>query len=348
MKKSSFAYILALGGLVACQGEPRSSSSQSIIGGQTDPTLDAVVLVGHREGQGMMCSGTLVTPDVVLTARHCVAVSPGQGPKCPIDGEGTTLDTLHAAERILVYAADSLEDPTGHYLKVAEILSLPNGATRPICGADVVALVLAQPATIAAVAPLLDPAVAMGDAITVVGFGESSPLDDKTSGTRKRSVAKVIHVGKRAANIFAGVMSMADDDFALDQGPCGGDSGGPALNALGRLVGVMSRGNFGSCRNMVYTALAPHADWLRAVGMDSSRRLQIAPPSWAPQPTDLGADTLPLTMDGGNVGDMQHDGSTTPPAPPSGGGGCAVGERPTPAWATTLALILLGLCWRRR
>ncbi len=90
--------------LAACaaEGERASSTASPIIEGvDSDASHDAVVLLEHYEGGTRVgasaCSGILITPKVVLTARHCVSETQEGGIACsstgkPISGGGVKAD----------------------------------------------------------------------------------------------------------------------------------------------------------------------------------------------------------------------------------------------------------------
>ena len=59
--------------LSTIDGETTGSSASTIAGGEPAPEEWAVV--GLLNGHGA-CSGTLIAPNLVLTAHHCVADSP--------------------------------------------------------------------------------------------------------------------------------------------------------------------------------------------------------------------------------------------------------------------------------
>src|SRR5204863_5796765 len=73
----------------------------------------------------------------------------------------------------------------------------------------------------------------------------------------------------------------------VDLGACSGDSGGPALDGDGRILGIMSRGRADSCSEVTYTRLDRHASWLRAVVVRASKERGVDPPGWAVQPLGM-------------------------------------------------------------
>src|SRR2546430_11092494 len=81
------APVLVLVAACSSTSSPKSESTGTtaspIINGQLDTTHDAVVAIALQQGnEGGLCSGTIVKIDAatnigwVLTAAHCVAISP--------------------------------------------------------------------------------------------------------------------------------------------------------------------------------------------------------------------------------------------------------------------------------
>ena len=64
-------------------------------------------------------------------------------------------------------------------------------------------------------------------------------------------------------------------------GPCSGDSGGPALDAEGRVIGVVSRGK-DPCVEPVFGDVATRATWLRAEALRLANAADQEPPAWTP------------------------------------------------------------------
>lgn len=314
--------------LVACSesagpAEHAAVISQAVIDGRLDAATKAVVMTGNPD---MMCSGVIVSADVVLTAAHCVGGAPGPGRCQDIPYPATLVGPANA----YVYAGDSADDPAARRLVVAQVIPLPDA--KSLCGNDLVALRLARPATVEAIAPRLDSPPLVGGAVSVVGFGNVVPADADSSGARRRrDDATITHVGARAAS--ASESELTAGDFAVSIGPCQGDSGGPALDGQGSIVGIMSRGKAPLCTEMAYTRLDAHAEWLRGVVRDAARLRDVDPPPWA-------RDETVAAPDGG---DAAPPPATAPPSgPPSS---CSSGGS---AGTSPLGLLAAALLFARR
>ncbi len=85
-----------------------------------------------------------------------------------------------------------------------------------------------------------------------------------------------------------------------DHGICNGDSGGPAIDGDGFVIGVTSRGPMG-CDNPIYGSLLGHADWIREAGHRAALDGAYAEPDWVRGP-QVTSPAQPTTLDLGVTG----------------------------------------------
>lgn len=268
----------ALLALSACGGAARNDSEawgatiQPVFGGAPAPNDTAVVAVINFAGG--QCSGSLIAPNLVLTARHCVADSAKKEVQV-VCGE-TPFKAPKSAGAIWVVPLARVSEDPDDYLAVAEI-RMAADQDADLCGTDVALLRLKEP--LAGVAPL-DPRVAepvvASEPYSVVGFGRDESLADAPSGERKRLDELEVVCG-RGDCPSADVRS---NEWVGSGGPCQGDSGGPALDAEGRVIGVVSRGNAG-CTDPVFSDVATRAAWLQNEAVLAARSAGQKPPAWA-------------------------------------------------------------------
>jgi hypothetical protein len=224
---------------------------------------DGVVAIGTSlDGDSAhvtLCSGALVAPNLVLTARHCVSKAITSTPSC--DARGRSHNGAHLADDpkpwdIAIYV--------GQHVRVDRDVPRAHGAgilhtkTQFLCDADVAFLVLDRPLVGVAILPMrLNAPVMSGDTVLPVGFGGGAAM---TIGDRvPRRPSTVLAIGP-SANSDTGAV-LGPSEFEVDHATCRGDSGGPAIDArTGEVVGVVSRG--GSCLtdgNHVYTRIDAYA-----------------------------------------------------------------------------------------
>lgn len=276
--------LAALAGCSAAPAEPTAVAAAAIAGGVESQRGAVVAVINPDE----LCSAQLLTPDLVLTARHCAGpvvggtycgpVDGGSGPAAPTGGE-----PFAAGDVIVVLDAFVPAFPNEHET-VAEVITLPGSTGGPLCGNDLALLRLASPVTnVEPIVPRLDLPPLVGEPFVAVGYGQTGGNDVSTAGTR-REIAdrKVTDVDEVASS--SGQLRTVEGEWIADQGPCFGDSGGPAIDGEGRSFGVMSRGAGALCTKMIYGGLAPHAAWLREAALASAKARGVAPPAWTTPP----------------------------------------------------------------
>lgn len=322
--------VLAAAATAGCgaesSGEPLGQWASAIAGGYADTVDHAVVGLRQEASEGTyICTGTLIASNVVLTARHCVAETPSII-ACPATEFGPTV----APETLLVTTEAVMPSGTTEGYRAVEQVLVPEGAPT-ICSRDVALLVLTAPIDGAEATPLdpsLDTPTQPDTVYSAVGFGQTSPDGTGTIGERYRRDDMVVDcAGQECIPGF-----IWDGEWVGDAGLCGGDSGGPALDAEERVFGIASRSGL-NCDAPMYVDLAGWSDWIRVSTRDATTQAGVAVPAWTEPPPD------PVTPDSS---DDEDD------------GGCSIGSAPvsssrSPAWLS-VALLAAGawLCRRRR
>jgi trypsin len=236
-----------------------TGADPTIFGGARDDDRDSSSgVVAVRVGSGgsfELCTGALIAPNVVLSARHCVTKNEGTAVSC--DENGQSANGKHVV-------AD--EDPAtiGVFVGAA-----PNFGTKPhavgravvapksdyLCDADIALIVLdrevvgVEPMPVRVRAP-----VDSGELIRSVGYGQNDSRVPIGTRFRKDDV-QVLAMGK---GVSPSKTPLGPHEFEVGRSICQGDSGGPAVSErTGAVVGVVSRG--GSCSDdygHIYTTTA--------------------------------------------------------------------------------------------
>lgn len=331
-----------------------AQTEQAIVGGETDREHTAVLAIATitAEEQGL-CTGTLIAPNLVLTARHCVVPTESQLVNC----EDSTFAAPYAPTSLWVSAATSVRG--SDLFPVREIsVPLDDGA---LCGADIALLILDGQFSnrIAPHAPRLDSPAARGETFTAVGFG--SALTEGSAGTRRGIDGLEVVCGPedcRAPEL------LTTTEFVGEQAVCEGDSGGPALDGDKQILGVASRTGE-DCGFAVYSAVTPWRDWIIEVAARAEGVGNYDAPAWlaSARAGDSGSESelpgeeplpgpeMSEAEDPSDIGDdVLGDGAA--PQLARSDSGCSVGGDETGssrgAALGALALGLLGWLRRRR
>jgi V8-like Glu-specific endopeptidase len=219
----------------------------NIFGGEGDDDQQAVRgVVALKVGSGgtfELCSGALVAPNVVLTARHCVANSITTSVAC--DAHGRSANGKHVAgeqepSSVAIYTGSA---PKFSQKPEALGKTIVTPKSDYLCDSDIALVILDRAITNVAPLPVrLDSGIRVGETIRSVGYGQNDKRVPIGTRLRKAGVA-VLAMG---SGISESKTALGSHEFEVGRSICQGDSGGPAISEeTGAVIGVVSRG--GDC-----------------------------------------------------------------------------------------------------
>lgn len=268
---AGLSWLLLLGaGLMACSsGAELESESQRIAGGQADSSHDSVFLLLARTPEGSsLCTATLIAPNLLLTARHCISPGSDEHVLC---GASTLGEPYPAGA---MYATN---DPTpredSNVFRAIEV-RVPTQGTDT-CGYDIALVVLSQnvPEAISVPSvPRIDRDVVPGETYTAVGYG----VDAAGRPSGRRMQRSNLNVACEPGSCGGGVEST---EFLGEDGICSGDSGGPAFDTDDKVVGVVSRGG-PDCSTPIYGTVTAWRTFIMDVAAEASGLGHYEAPFW--------------------------------------------------------------------
>lgn len=265
-----------------------SSQTQAIKNGEVDQTSTAVVgLALQRGGGASVCTGTLIAPNLVLTARHCVSqLSSRRGIQCG----STTFEGTYGADSILVTTETYLRE-TRNFYRVSDIHTRDS---NEVCGNDIALLTLqdevpsseAEPRQ-----PRLEQKAQSGETYTAIGYGRDGNESGSSGVRRILENREVECVGDQCYGRY-----VQGSEWTGSGGTCKGDSGGGAYASDGRVFGILSRGGR-DCSSALYSSVYQHRRWIRTIAGRAASNGGYPTPGWANVGPDSDNDGIPDEYD---------------------------------------------------
>jgi len=211
--------------LTTDDSEPAVQTSQAIVHGALDRGRHpSVVALVAREGAiEHLCTASVIAPDVLLTARHCVADVRVDRIECPprVSQVGRSL----AAASLQVFLGDDVRTS----LPAAYGRSIHVPYTDALCDADIAVVTLDRKLSVAPMPLARATRPVEQRSIVAVGYGKTS--------NRSR-------VGVRRFRSEVPIVTVSPTELEVGESTCSGDSGGPAIDpGTGEILGVLSRGS---------------------------------------------------------------------------------------------------------
>jgi len=257
--------------------DPVSAAEEAIQGGYADNTDSNVVGIFNIT-QGALCSGSLIAPNEILTARHCVSTITNEA--AGVDCAKTTAAAPFPASSFYITTKPSMNSAVmSDFVGVKEVIPAP-GKDQKLCGNDQTILILTRSLTPQEATPLIprvDSQVAVKEQYSAAGYGDTSDQAGNAGNRRRRDK---LFANCAEADCKGVASFVTTSEWIGDTGICSGDSGGPALDLEGRVVGVTSRGGPG-CTSPVYGSVHSWGQWIMDTTVHAAEVGGYDPPAWA-------------------------------------------------------------------
>jgi hypothetical protein len=296
--------------------EPVATGSSAIQGGTADTTHNFAVGIVEMTGQTVaFCSGVLLAPNLVATARHCVA----QLQSDQIDCSSSMFVRTFPPTDIFV-TPDATIAHNGDFISVASI-SVPSPTN--VCGNDIALLILSKSIQLPQyVTPAIEPPMTdhqvYATAAAAIGYGVDTPVDTNGTSAGVRRIKQNVNLvcipnDKTFPDCLADptwLQFATAQEFEGGDGTCDGDSGSGAYDQgsfnKGEWVafGVLSRGGVssegGTCSGSIYSRFDAWSQLLIDTAGKAAAMGGYDPPSWTGLSSQQAAGAVAGSSEGGS------------------------------------------------
>jgi secreted trypsin-like serine protease len=234
----------------------------------------------------LLCGATLIHPDVMLSAAHCLATFQGLFLRLSM--------TIGSKKK----SGEGMKDE----VRIESILEHPDYEIHNVEQPDIMLIKLNRKS----VAPIVpwndDPSVpVVGNPVTVIGFGHKSFGGDYSDELLQTTLS-VIDFEKCSAPYFEpfqDATTLCAGTSSDGKGHCEGDSGGPLFTETGVLAGIVRGGSESSCGLAIFPGLYTRVSNYAGFIQKGVCALSDSPPADCPETSDDCPSTL-YRCDGGN------------------------------------------------